>query len=460
MNKRSTLHTRFFRRIQMFSLHSAKTEFIKTSLQPGINLLKVSSKLDKPDLIKRLSALVGLLAFSRIGIYIPVSGQIDTMAFSEALGPSGGLMGYEDILLGTSLSKVGIFSLGIIPNINASIIMQLISSVSPELKKLQKDEGPTGRKTFYFYQKVVTLFLALIQAVGELNYIRPFVSGFSPFWLLENSIVLATGAIILTFLANEIDKLKLGNGTSILIFANILSSQAYALGNLPRLLSFDNSKEFFIYFGVFFVTVLGIAYVQEAERKIPINYAYRNSETTSGNIGSTYYLPFKVNATGVMPIILSSSVLALPATISRYGDNEILKRLALNFSPASPLYTPYNVAFIFLFNYFYTFIQFDANEVAENLKKSGASIPKMRPGKNTAEFLEGTLTRMSFVGSLFLGVLALAQDTLHVTTDQPGIKAFGGTSILILVGVATDFTRRLRAEILVGRYKSRSDLKL
>jgi preprotein translocase subunit SecY len=123
----------------MFSLHSVKTEPIKTSLQPGINLLKVSSKLDKPDLIKRLSALVGLLAFSRIGIYIPVSGQIHTMAYSEALGPSGGLMGYEDILLGTSLSKVGIFSLGIIPNINASIIMQLISFVSPELKKLQKD---------------------------------------------------------------------------------------------------------------------------------------------------------------------------------------------------------------------------------------------------------------------------------------------------------------------------------
>merc|ERR1719456_180813 len=129
--------------------------------------------------------MIGLLTISRIGVYIPVSSQIDTMAFSEAIGSSGSLMGYEDILFGASLSKVGIFSLGIIPNINASIIMQLISSISPQLKKLQRDEGPAGRKTYYLYQKVATLILALIQAVGELNYIRPFVSEFSFSWLFE-----------------------------------------------------------------------------------------------------------------------------------------------------------------------------------------------------------------------------------------------------------------------------------
>merc|ERR1712118_560484 len=136
-----------------------------------------------------------------------------------------------------------------------------------------------------------------------------------------------------------------------------------------------------------------------------INYATRTSETIVKKMGRSYYLPFKVNATGVMPIILSTSVLGFPAIVSRYSNSEILQKLALSFSPTSPLYTPYNVAFIFLFNYFYTFIQFDAKEVAENLKKSGASIPKTRPGKTTAEFLEGTLIRMSFIGSLFLGVL-------------------------------------------------------
>jgi len=160
-----------------------------------------------------------------------------------------------------------------------------------------------------------------------------------------------------------------------------------------------------------------------------------------------------------MPIILSSSLLSFPATISRFGKNEVLEKLALSFSPTSSLYTPYNVVFIFLLNYFYTFIQFDTNDVAENLKKSGASIPRMRPGKSTAQFLEGTLIRMSLIGSFFLGVLALGQDSLGVITGQTGYGGYGGTSILILVGVATDFSRRLRAEMLVDRYKLKNEYK-
>jgi preprotein translocase subunit SecY len=173
-------------------------------------------------------------------------------------------------------------------------------------------------------------------------------------------------------------------------------------------------------------------------------------------VGSSYYLPFKVNATGVMPIILSSSLLAFPATITRFANNDFLQKLALSFSPASPLYTPFNVALIFLFNYFYTFIQFDTNEVAANLKKSGASIPNLRPGNTTAEFLEGTLSRMSLIGSFFLGVLSLP--LLKEVAGSSGLKTLGGTSLLILVGVATDFSRRLRAEVLVSRYKIKGGL--
>jgi preprotein translocase subunit SecY len=265
--------------------------------------------------------------------------------------------------------------------------------------------------------------------------------------------------LMLLWNKNEIDKLRFGSGSSILIFANIISTKSYLLSTVLNQGSDSNPGEVSIYLVVLFLTILGIAYVQEAERKIPINYASRNSETAARSIGNTYYLPFKVNATGVMPIILSSSLLSLPATISRFGKNEVLEKLALSFSPTSSLYTPYNVVFIFLLNYFYTFIQFDTNDVAENLKKSGASIPKMRPGKSTAQFLEGTLIRMSLIGSFFLGVLALVQDSLKAITGQTGYGGFGGTSILILVGVATDFSRRLRAEMLVDRYKLKNEYK-
>lgn len=337
--------------------------------------------------------------------------------------------------------------------------MQFLSYVFPNFKRIQKDEGPSGRRTFSLYQKLVTLVLALVQAIGELSFIRPFVSEFNSYWLFENSVALATGAIIISFLSNEIDKLRFGNGTSILIFANIISTKSYLLSTVLNQGSDSNPGEISIYLFALFLTILGIAYVQEAERKIPINYASRNSETATRRIGNTYYLPFKVNATGVMPIILSSSLLSLPATISRFGGNEALEKLALSFSQTSSLYTLYNVAFIFLLNYFYTFIQFDTNDVAENLKKSGASIPKMRPGKSTAQFLEGTLIRMSLIGSFFLGVLALGQDSLGVITGQTGYGSYGGTSILILVGVATDFSRRLRAEVLVDRYKLKNKFK-
>jgi preprotein translocase SecY subunit len=414
----------------------------------------------RAGLLKRITILVGILALSRVGLYIPVSPKIDTDAFSEALGSSGSLLGYFDAISGSSVNKVGVFYLGIIPYINSSIIMQLVGSVSPQLKKMQMYEGPAGRQKFSLYQKILTVFIALFQAFGQLNYIRPFVTEFSLGWLCENSVALATGTIILTFLSNEIDKLKLGNGTSFLIFTNILSSLPTSLGSSIQYSLLEDPRSSLIFFSFFLITILGIVYVQEAERKIPINYANRYSETTIAYLGRTSYLPFKVNATGVMPIILASSLLALPATLSRYSDNEFIEKLAFSVGTQSNLYSPYNFGLIFLFNYFYTFIQFEPNEVADNLKKSGACVPTMRPGKTTALFLEGTLARMSLIGSTFLGLLALAPNVVEATTGKSTLRGFGGTSILILVGVATDLARKLRAEKLIEKYKSDSIFKL
>jgi preprotein translocase subunit SecY len=261
-----------------------------------------------------------------------------------------------DVLTGGFTSKLGLFSLGIIPYINASIVMQLIASIFPNVKKLQNDEGPSGRRKFSQIQKVLTLLFAVVQAVGQLNYLSTLVSDFSFYWVLENSIALASGAMTLTFLAEALDKLKLGNGTSIIVFTNILSNicngdtnqVGMVFGEIP-----------YLFVGLSIVAILGIVCVQEAERKIPIYYASRYCRKVTYILNNTSYLPLKMNATGVMPIVFTSTVLALPYTLSRYSDYELLQKVALFLGEKSLIYTPLTIGLIFLFNYLYTFLQFD-----------------------------------------------------------------------------------------------------
>jgi preprotein translocase SecY subunit len=409
-----------------------------------------------PRLRKRLFLLVGLILVSRMGVYIPVSPKIDTTAVTETLETGAGFTTYIDALTGGSIAKAGLFSLGIVPFINASIIMQLMTSVFPQLKKLSRDEGTSGRQKFLQYQKIVTLFFALVQAILQLTYIRPFVTNFDTFWLFENSIVLATGAIALTFLADEIDKLKLGNGTSILIFTNILSTTPDFFPPNRENFSYNRVTSLIFISGSLLLTILGIVFVQEAEMKLPINYTSRFSGEM-GRINRKSYLPFKVNATGVMPIIFASSLLSFPDSLSRLSDNAILRNLSVTLRSNPSIYFCYTLAFIFLFNYLYTLLQFDPNAVSENLKKNGASISLIRPGKMTADYLERTLVLMSILGSAFLGALALVPSYLETLTGSIIFRGLGGSSILILVGVATDFARRLRAERLMLGYRRSTD---
>jgi len=429
-------------------------------IEPRSKLIpKIYKKLypSKSSLLQRLSALMSILILSRTGIYIPLSPQIDVKAFSETFISGTSPMNYLDILTSGSMNKVGVFSLGIVPYINASIIMQLLTSVLPQLRRLQMD-GPLGRQRFTQYQKAITLIFALIQALGLLNYLKPFVTDFDVIWLFENTVVLATGAMLLTFLSSVVDQIQLGNGTSILIFINILSSVTSYLPSNFSIIDEDLlSIRLVGILGAFLLTLIGIVYVQEAERKIPINYATRYSKKDGSEVQSTSYLPFKVNATGVMPIILSSSILSFPITISRFYKNDFFEKIALNLSPTSPFYLPYTVGLIFLFNYFYTLLQFQPKEVADNLKKASASIPNMRPGSATSKFLERTLSRMSVLGSAFLGLLALVPNISAALVGHSDIGGSFGTSILILVGVATDFAARLRAEIIVEEYQNRDD---
>eukprot|EP00798_Chlamydomonas_sp_ICE-L_P023324 gene23324-30566_t len=413
----------------------------------------------KGDLPKKLGALVALILLSRVGVYIRIPG-VDVDAFAETIANSG-VMGYVDTLSGGSISKVGIFSLGIIPYINASIVFQLFAAAFPSLKKMQREDGAQGRAQFQYYQKLAAFVFAIVQSVGQLTYIRPYVTDFSPEWLFNNTCALTAGAMALVYIADTITELKLGNGTSVVIFAGIASALPASVGQLVSANAGQDPTNVIIYATAFFLTTLGIIYVQEAERRIPINY----SNSRGSQLQKQSYLPFKVNATGVMPLIFvssllsspyalvnatgvmplifASSLLTFPSALANITDITAIDDFAKNVGPGGALYLPTNIALIIFFNYYYTFLQLEPKELAEQLKKGGAAIPAVRPGRQTAEYVTNTLTRMSILGSLFL------EGITHLTA----FRGFAGTSVLIMVGVATDTARRIRAEQAMAKYQ-------
>jgi len=414
----------------------------------------------KSELPGKLAILLSLVVVSRLGVYVRLPG-VDVDGFS-AMMQNSGLLGYVDTLSGGSISKVGLFSLGIIPYINASIVLQLLAAAFPALKKLQREEGAQGRARFQYYQKLGAFVFAIVQALGQLTYLRPFVEDFSPVWLASNSMALVAGAMALVYIADTISELKLGNGTSVLIFANIASALPSSVGNLLATSAADDPANVAIYAVAFYLTTLGIIYVQEAERRIPINYSGRYKGGSS--LASQSYLPFKVNATGVMPLIFASSLLALPSALARYTDIVALDDAARAVGPGGPLYLPFNIALIVFFNYYYTFLQLEPKDLAEQLKRGGAAVPAIRPGRQTAEYVTNTLTRMSLLGSVFLGALSGAPALVEALTHLTAFRGFAGTSVLIMVGVATDTARRIRAELSMSKYldveKLYDDLKM
>jgi protein transport protein SEC61 subunit alpha len=397
----------------------------------------------------KLVTLAALLIVSRVGVYIPLEG-VDRAAFAAQI-QSSGLLGYVDTLSGGSISKVGVFSLGIVPYINSSIIFQLLASAVPQLQRLQKEEGEAGRRQFAQYQRYGALGFALVQAVGQCLYLRPFVDDFSVGWLAASSLSLTAGAMVLVWLGETLTELKLGNGTSLLIFVNILSALPLSAGQTLKQASDAGNTAGLAAFGLAFLAITaGIVYVQEAERKIPIAYASRYA--AASGLAKSSYLPFKVNSAGVMPIIFASSLLALPATLSRLTGSPALDGLVTALGPGGGAYLPVNVALIAFFNYFYTFLQLEPGDVADQLKKQGASIPGVRPGVATREYITGVLERLSLLGSAFLGTLAAAPALVEATTGLTTFRGFGGTSILILVGVATDSARKVASELVMTQY--------
>ncbi|CAI8587229.1 unnamed protein product [Vicia faba] len=352
------------------------------------------------------------------------------------------------------IGRLGICSLGIVPFINAQIVFQLLAQVYPKLQDLQKKEGEAGRKKILQYTRYASVGFAIVQAIGQVLFLRPYANDFTTEWAITSVILLTLGSVFTTYIGEQITELKLGNGTSLLIFTNIISylpasfgrtfSQAFSDANYVGLVTIILS---------FFLLVLGIVYVQEAERKIPINYASRFT-SRSGGLEKSAYLPFKVNSSGVMPIIFSTSSLALPGTLARFTGLSSLKTAAVALNPGGSFYLPFNILLIAFFNYYYTFLQLDPDDVSEQLKRQGASIPLVRPGKSTATFIKTVLSRISVLGSTFLAILAAGPAVVEQTAHLTAFQGFAGTSILILVGCATDTARKVRAEIISQKYKN------
>ncbi|TKW09462.1 hypothetical protein SEVIR_6G102800v4 [Setaria viridis] len=415
------------------------------------------SSIDIDDFFKgplpgKFLKLLGFLALSRLGVYIPLGG-VNREAFAGNLDQNS-LLGTLDSFSGGGIGRLGICSLGIVPFINAQIVFQLLAQLYPKLQDLQRKEGEAGRKKVLQYTRYASVGFAIVQAIGQVLYLRPYVNDFSTEWVLTSVTLLTLGSVFTTFIGERISDLKLGNGTSLLIFTSIISylpasfgrtvSQAFQDGNYVGLLTIILS---------FFLLVLGIVYVQEAERKIPLNYASRYSSRTGG-LQRSAYLPFKVNSSGVMPIIFSTSSLALPGTLARFTGLEFLKKAAVALIPGGSLYLPTNVLLIAFFNYYYTFLQLDPDDLSEQLKRQGASIPLVRPGKSTAAYIKTVLSRISVLGSAFLAVLAAGPSVVEQISHLTAFRGFAGTSVLILVGCATDTARKVQAEIISQKYKN------
>lgn len=411
------------------------------------------------DLWRRLGFLLGALIVYRIGAHIPVPG-IDPVALAQLFeSQQGGILGVFNLFSGGALSRFTIFALGIMPYISASIIMQLLAIASPQLEALKK-EGEAGRRKITQYTRYGTVGLALFQGIGIAIALESQAGlvldpGFT--FRLTAVTTLLTGTMFLMWLGEQITERGLGNGISLIIFAGIIAGLPSALGGLFSLVSTGSMHPvtaLFIFALVILVTAF-VVFVERGQRKILVNYAKRQVGNKVYG-GQSSHLPLKLNMAGVIPPIFASSIILFPATVAGwFGASEgmsWLKDMAATLSPGQPPYVIlYAVAIIF-FCFFYTALVFNARETADNLKKSGAFVPGIRPGEQTARYIEKILLRLTLVGAVYVTLVCLLPEFLILKWNVPFY--FGGTSLLIIVVVTMDFMSQVQAYIMSHQYES------
>ena len=423
---------------------------------PIPNLFKV------PELKDKILFTLMVLLIYRVGAHITVP-SVDFVALEEAFQQfRGTLLGVYDLFVGGALSKATVLALGIMPYISASIMFQLLAAVFPAIEKMQK-EGEDGRKKLTQWTRYATIGLALMQGYGYAVFLQqlnggsavPVVRSTGFIFLTSTALILTMGAIFVMWLGEQITERGIGNGMSLLIFFSIIEGFPSALGTTWELITTDAiSWLAVIALAVVMVAVIaGVVAMTMAARKIPVQIPRKVMGRGRVREGQKSFIPLRINSAGVMPIIFAQSIIIIPGTAAQFSNVEFLRRISTELQPGAWLYNGLYALLILFFTYFYTSIIFNPVDLAENLKKQGGFIPGVKPGARTAEYIDYVLSRVTIVGAAYLALIALMPFWIIGAFGLGQTFFFGGTSLLIVVGVALDTVQQMQQHLLLRHYE-------
>ncbi|MDR0827450.1 MAG: preprotein translocase subunit SecY [Desulfovibrio sp.] len=412
-----------------------------------------------PELWSKLGWSFLLLLAYRVGIHVPIPG-VDTVAMAAFFNQAQGtLFGVFDMFSGGGLRNVSIFALGVMPYISASIIMQLLQVLSPDLKRMAKEEGASGRKKVTQYTRYATVLITFVQGFGLAAMLEgmsgpngvPMVPEPGAMFRFVTIITMSAGTILLMWLGEQITAKGIGNGISLIIFAGIVAGIPNAMIQTYSLVGDSLPYIMLPVIGILMLIVtVAVVFVERAQRRIPVHYAKRQQGRRMYG-GQQTHLPLRLNTAGVIPPIFAGSLLVFPATIAQFSENPMLKTFSSWFSPSTVMYNVLYVGLIVFFCYFYTAIIFDPKDIAENLKKQNGFVPGIRPGEKTQEYIDNVLTRITLWGAIYISLVCLLPQFLIQYFNLPFY--FGGTSILIVVGVAMDFMGQVNSYMISRQYE-------
>lgn len=435
----------------------------KMAKKPNQNPADIAKQASKLGELKvRFMFLIGALIVYRIGTYIPVPG-VNPIALRDYFdSQAGGMLATFNLFSGGALSRFGIFALGIIPYISSSIIMQMASRIVPSLEQLRK-EGEQGRRQIVKYTRWGTVALASFQSIAAASFLQSqpgFVINPGPSFMITACITLVTGTVFLMWLGEQITERGIGNGISMIILASIVAGLPGAIAGTAELVRSGEMSSItailMLIGGI--AAIIFVVYMERAQRRITVNYARRQQGRKMMQAQSTH-LPFKINMSGVIPPIFASSILMFPATIAQFfgqaadptAMQRALQTIGANLGPGQPVYVLLYAALIIFFCFFYTALQYNSKETADQLKKGGAFLPGIRPGAHTAEYIDRVLTRLTFWGAIYIAGVCLLPEIVRMFYPSMPFS-FGGTSLLILVVVTMDFMSQMQAHAMSHQY--------
>jgi preprotein translocase subunit SecY len=405
-----------------------------------------------PELKKRIFYTLALLVVYRVGVNVPVPG-IDSAALAEIFNRFKGVLGIVDLFSGGALERFSIFALGIMPYISSSIILQLLTVVVPHLERLSK-EGEQGRKKITQYTRYGTVFLSIIQGFGiSYGLVQGNANAIPAAMFIPLTVItLTAGTAFIMWLGEQITERGIGNGISLIIFAGIVARAPAAVGATLELLRSGTMNIFLVLILLVFMglVVAFIIFVEQGQRRIPVQYAKRVVGRRLYG-GQSTHLPLKINQSGVIPPIFASSIIMFPATVASFIDVPIMQTIAEALQPGNVWYELLFIGFIFFFCYFYTAVTFNVVDVADNMKKQGGFIPGIRPGKRTADYIDKVLTRITLGGAIYVSTVCVLLSIMITQFDVPFY--FGGTALLIVVGVSIDTIAQIESHMLTRHYE-------